>query len=232
MLLLLIAAFVALAPATLVDSLIASASERRFRLADATGTVWRGAGALTDASGAWRLPLAWHASPLAALRGAIDVELAPAGRIVANGGISLSDLRVALPARALASVLPSVPAIDTGGELLLDAPAFRYDGRSGDGALTLKWDNARAVVNGALVDLGSVNARVAPRGAELAGTLSNQGGALRVAGDFSASSDQVAFNGTLTPQASLPPDVARALSALGPADATGAIRVAWRGALR
>src|SRR5262245_44443627 len=81
---LLVAAFVALAPATLADVRVAAASGGRLRLADTTGTVWRGSGTLTDAQGLWRIPLRWRVSPPGALRGVADVELEPSGRIVAN----------------------------------------------------------------------------------------------------------------------------------------------------
>jgi general secretion pathway protein N len=232
LLILIVAAFAALAPASLADSRLDAATGGRLRLADATGTVWRGAGVLTDARGAWRLPLAWGASPLAALRGVVDVDLVPQGRFVANGGVALSDLRLALPASALASVLPSVPAVDTGGDLLLDAPAFRFDGRNGDGAVSLRWDRARVVVNGALVDLGNVTARLTPREAGVGGTVSSEGGALRVAGDFVWSDGRASANATLTPVRPLPPEIAQALTAIGPADANGAVRVTWRGTLR
>lgn len=232
LLLLLVAAFLAFAPASLADARLAAATSGRLRLADATGTVWHGAGVLTDAHGMWRLPLAWRASPLAALRGVAEVDLVPRGRFVANGGVAVSDLRVSLPAAALAGVLPSVPAVDTGGDLLLDAPAFRFDGRGGDGALSLRWDRARAVVNGTLLDLGDVTARVTSRENGLAGTFTGEGGALRVAGEFAWSNGQANANATLTPVGPLPPEIALALSAIGPADGNGAVRAAWRGTLR
>ena len=229
---LLVAAFAAFAPASLADARLDAATRGRLRLADATGTVWRGAGVLTDAHGTWRLPIAWRASPLAALRGVTDVDLLPQGHVVANGGVTVGDLRVSLPANALASVLPSVLAVDTGGDLLLEAPAFRFDGRGGDGAFLLRWDRARAIVNGALVDLGNVTARVAPRDAGLAGTLGSEGGTLRVAGEFAWSNGQASADATLTPAGPLPPEIVQALTSIGPADASGAVRLTWRGTLR
>jgi general secretion pathway protein N len=228
-LLLVVVAAIALAPASLVDAMLRSATTGRLRLADAAGTVWRGSGAVTDSNGAWQTPIQWRASPLAMLRGGVDVDLLPQGHIVANGGLELRDLRVALPAVALAGALPAVPAVDLGGELTLDAPSFRYDGRSGDGALALRWEHARAVVNGALVDLGSVTARVTPRGDGLAGVLGNEGGMLRVDGNVALSNEHIVADAVLTPAPGLPPAIAQALGALGPADASGAVRVSWRG---
>lgn len=236
LLLLLVAAFVALAPASLVDARVATASGGRLRLADADGTLWRGSATLTDASGTWRLPLAWRASLRAALVGAADVEFVPPGRargrVAANGGIATTDFHLTLPGAALAAVFPAAIAVTVGGELALDAPTFRFDGRGGDGALMLRWERARVVINGAPVDVGSVTARVAPRGADLAADLSSEGGALLIKGDATWSNGQVVANATLTPVGPLPPVVAQALAALGPADASGAVRVSWRGPLR
>ena len=230
--LLAVVAAVALAPASLVDALLASATTGRVRLADPAGTVWRGSGTLTGESGAWRTPIAWRASPLAALRGGVDVDLMAQGRVVANGGVEVRDLRVALPAVALAGALPAVPAVDLGGELTLDAPRFRYDGRSGDGALALRWEHARAVVNGTLVDLGNVVARVTPRDGGLGGTLNNEGGALRVDGNVALSNDRIVADVVLTPAPGLPPAIAQALAALGPPDANGSVHVSWRGTVK
>ncbi|MEP6677916.1 MAG: type II secretion system protein N [Betaproteobacteria bacterium] len=249
LLLLLVAALAACAPASLADSRLDAATAGRLRLADAAGTVWRGSGVLADATGNWRVPLAWRASPLAALRGVAEIELEPRarraanggvaetplmpqGRIVLNGGLTLGDLRLALPAAALAGLLPALAAIDAGGDLALDAPALRFDGRGGDGALSLRWERARVVVNGTLVDLGTVIVRLTPRASDVSGTLANEGGVLRITGDVAWTNGQLVANAALTPIAALPPAPAQALAAIGPADANGTVRVSWRGTLR
>jgi hypothetical protein len=231
---LLVAALAALAPASLGGAWVSAASEGALRLADTSGTVWRGAGTLTDAPGSWRLPLAWRLSPLAALRGVADVELVPGGRVSVDAhSVAIADVHATMPARALAAVVPATIAVTIGGDIALDTPAFRYDGRRGDGTLTLRWDGARVIAfAGALVDLGTVSARVAPRGGDLVATITSAGGALGVAGEVVASNEQIAVDATLTPTPALPPDVAQLLAALGPPDPSGRIRVAWRGRRR
>jgi len=231
---LLVAALAAFAPASLGGAWVAAATDGALRLADTSGSVWRGAGTLTDAAGAWRVPLAWRLSPLAALRGVADVELVPGGHVTMDArSVALADVHAKLPARAFAAAVPATVAVTIGGELALDTPAFRYDGRSGDGTLTLRWDGARVVaLAGALVDLGTVSARVAPRGGDLVATITSAGGALGVAGEVVASSEQVVVDATLTPTPALPPDVAQLLGALAPADPNGRIHVAWRGRRR
>ena len=83
-LLLLVVAVAALAPARLVDARLAQATDGRLRLADAAGTVWRGEGIVTDARGALRLPVTWQLSPLAVLAGTAVFSVAPQGEIVAG----------------------------------------------------------------------------------------------------------------------------------------------------
>jgi general secretion pathway protein N len=232
-LLLLVVAVVALAPARLVDAQLVQATDGRLRLADAAGTVWRGDGVVTDARGALRLPVTWQLSPLALLKGTAALDVTPQGEIVAAGdGVSLRNVRIDVPARALDALATRGITAAFGGDLRLDAAAFRYDGRSGDGAVDLRWDRARVAFNGAIVDLGTITARMTPRGADLTGTFTSTGGALRSAGDVVFANGEFGITATLTPAGPLPPELMLLLGALGRADANGAIRVAWRGVLR
>ena len=184
-------ALAALAPATLVDRRLAAATDGRFRIASAGGTVWRGRGALTDARGTWQLPVAWHASPLALARGALALDFGPVpdsgavqGQLLLTGsGAELRNLRALIPAQALASFAPDNVVGTLAGAIAVDAPALRYDGGTVEGAADFRWDRARVAINGSAVDLGTVTVRIAPRGQDLAGTLANTGGALGVAGD-------------------------------------------------
>ena len=232
-LLLLVVAIVARAPARLVDRELAQATDGRLRLADAVGTMWRGYGVVTDARGALRLPVTWQLSPLALARGIAALDVAPQGEIVAAGdSVSLRNVRVDVPARALDALAARGIAAAFGGDLRLDAGAFRYDGRAGDGAVDLRWERARVAFNGAVVDLGTITARMTPRGADLTGTFTSTGGALRSAGDVVLANGEFGITATLTPVGTLPPELMLLLGALGRADANGAVRVAWRGVLR
>ena len=231
--LLLLIAVAALAPARLADAQLARATEGRLRFADTAGTVWRGQGIVTDARGALRLPVSWQLSPLALMSGRAALDVSPHGEIVASGdSVALRNLRLEAPARALDALAARGIAPAFGGDLRLDAAAFRYDGRGGDGAVDLRWDRARVAFNGAVVDLGTIVARVTPRGADLTATFTGTGGALRSAGDVVLGNGEFGITATLTPAGPLPPELMLLMGALGRADASGAIRVAWRGARR
>lgn len=223
----------ALAPAQLVDARLAEATAGRLRLAEAGGTVWRGEGIVADARGSLRVPVRWRLAPLALLSGTAALDVAPEGMIVATGdSVALRNVRVDVPARALDALAARGIAPAFGGDMRIDAAAFRFDGRGGDGAADLRWERARVALNGAVVDLGTIAARVTPRGADLAGTFSSTGGALRSAGDFVLANGELGLTATITPAGPLPPELALLLGALGRADASGAIRVTWHGAVR
>jgi general secretion pathway protein N len=234
-----IVAFAAQAPATLLDRRLAAATAGGLRLIDADGTVWRGRGAIGDAQGRWRVPVAWTIAPLALAQGALDVTFDPRGHgdpggraVLTPSSVELRDATLALPAEAVGSFMGDRPLPEPGGTLHLEAPSFRYDLRAGNGAIVLRWERARLVWNGAVVELGTVRGRIAPRGAELTGTLGNAGGALRIDGDFSASATNATVRATLTPGPDVPVEIARLLAALGRADSTGAVRVEWRSGAR
>ncbi len=237
--LLLVAAIAGFAPATLVDGRLANATEGRLRIADAQGTVWMGRGVLTDARGVWRMPLAWRLAPMALARGDLEVALSPvagatpAGLIrVGGSGAALSQFAALLPAQALAAMLPAGDAIAIGGTVALSTPTFTFDGTRGTGALAAGWRNARVHVGGRSLDLGAVNLTLAAQDRRFSGRFGNSGGEIRVDGTLTIAADALTIDGTLTPAPGAPADVVRLLAALGPADGSGAVRLAYRRSLR
>src|SRR5438128_2261550 len=58
------AAFAATAPATLLAEPLASSTQRRLSLADASGSVWHGRGQLVVTGASFATPVEWHVSPL------------------------------------------------------------------------------------------------------------------------------------------------------------------------
>jgi hypothetical protein len=229
------AAFALLAPASLLDRRLAAATDGKLRLSDTEGTVWHGRGSIGDARGAWRVPVAWEVDPLALARGALAVTFeprgdgGPRGRVaLAEGSVELIDASFALPAIVIRSWIGDRPLPEAGGTLTLDAPHFRYDGRAGDGAIDLRWDRARLVFGDAVVDLGTVRGRAMPRGADLAGTLDNAGGALRIDGDFKVSAESASVRATLVTGPTVAPEIARGLATLGASEPGGAVRIEWR----
>lgn len=237
--LLLLAAIAAFAPASLLDRRLASISSGKLRMADAAGTVWNGSGVLTDATGSWRVPVGWSVSVPALAREALSVTLlpvtgaAPHGTInFATGGAAMRDVAIELPATVLTSALPGSAAIVLGGNVTLAAGAFEWNGERGNGAMSVRWRDARLVAAGTTADLGTVDVALEPQGNRLAGRISNTGGDVRIDGTVTVAAAAIGIDAQIAPLPATPPPVVRALAALGTPDSTGAVRIAWRGSPR
>lgn len=238
--LLLLAALAAFAPAALVDARLARLTEGRLRLADAEGPWWRGRGMLTDTTGTWRMPVAWQVVPGAWAAGGLGIEFVadagtsmPRGRIDAGtNAITLTDVQARLPAQALGAFARQVERTALGGTVHIDIARLAWRDNEGTGALALRWNGARIAAPAGLVDLGTVTLPLAARGNGVTGPLDASGGDLRVTGNLVANIVGASLDATLTPAPGAPPGIARALSALGPADASGATRIAWRSGAR
>lgn len=225
-----------MAPATLADGRLAAATNGALRLQDASGTVWRGQGVLTDARAAWQLPVAWIVDTAGLPAGELIVMLAPVGNASQPGGVvritaqqvSLREVRATLPAQALAAALPMRNAPALGGDISIDAPSFRWNGTAADGALNLRWMRARIATAAGRLDLGTVDVAIAPAGARLAGRVTNAGGEVRVTGTLGLAADGNDGDLTIAPLPGAPPALLRALATLATPDANGAVRLTWR----
>ncbi len=233
---LLLAALAALVPASFVDRRVATVTRGALRVADTNGTLWSGAGALTDRAGAWRIPLRWHVRFDAILRGALEVELAPAsdadtprGRIaLTNGSFALSNAAIAFPAKALAALLPARDAVDFGGTVVVTAASFRWADATGSGSIAARWAGARLVSGAGGVDLGTIDIALAPQGNGLTGRVTNVGGDVRVEGALGVSPTAADLEIRATPLPAAPPEIVRALGSLGMPDGQGGTRLQWR----
>jgi len=235
-LVLLVAAFALLAPATLVDARVAAVTHDRVRLAQARGTVWSGEGQLCDASGRWRIPVAWRVGAASLLRGALDVTLLPRadatarGSLVAHDGtLAVRDLHLELPAAALETAWSRPPVPWFEGELVADAPAFRSDGARSEGGFELRWQRARAGLAGVALDLGVVEAHAKAADGGVSVEIGNRGGELGIAGVFRILQQSYTLDATLTPATSLPPPLAMIVRSLGQAAPDGSVHVTWQG---
>ena len=183
-LLAIVAGVIAFAPASLVDGRLAAQTSGKLRLADASGTIWQGRGTVGDATGTWRVPVAWRIDPLDVLRGLHQVTLVPpAGAttprgvvVVTDQGVVLRDLAVDLPAAALATAMPTRFVPTFGGTLAVTAPAFTADPGAPAGAATSTREGSRvqSAGTGSAADAtaaaaGSRPARVRARRARMAG---------------------------------------------------------------
>ena len=236
-----VAAVVSFLPASIVEDRIASRSQGKFHLSDATGTVWDGKGVLTDGAGTWRMPVAWSISKADVARGARVVSLKPAGALgsptgtieMVDGGVRIRDLRVEMPAQALLGTLAIKPAPSLGGTVTVTANDLTWTEKAKTGGFEAKWRDARIASGDNAADLGTVDLVGSPQSAGIAGRLTNTGGDMRVDGNVMlAPGGGATVDATLTPASNAPPRIAGALAALGTPDASGGVRIAWRGSLR
>ena len=197
--LLLAAAIAAEAPATLVDRQLDSLTHGRLRVADATGTIWNGSGALVLLPYNARIPVQWHIDALPLLRSRLSGTL---GRDLTESSIESSAatfelggddfmvrrLVIAFPAEALLRATDA-PALITaaGGTVEVRADAFAMRGGAFDGGFIARWQGAslpgpRPEVR---VSLGDVRLDGVGNGDEIKGALSNVGGDIEITGAVS-----------------------------------------------
>lgn len=236
---LLLAAIAAFAPASLIDRRLSSIFSGKLRMSDAVGTVWNGSGILTDATGSWRMPVGWSVSVPALAREALRITLlpiagaSPRGTIdFGTGATTLRDVVIELPANVLTGALPGRAALVVGGNLTIAAAAFDWNGERGNGAMNVRWRDARLVAAGTTTDLGIVDIALEPQGNRLAGHIGNTGGDVRIDGTVTVAASAIGVDAEIAPLPATPPPVLRALAALGTPDSAGAVRIAWRGSPR
>jgi hypothetical protein len=232
--LVLAAAVIGFAPASLVDERIAAASQGTLRAADLTGTLWRGRGTLTAPDGHWRVPLEWELQALPLLRGTLSLAFGGEGDAlqpvsgraqIGKERVIIDGLVMRVPAMIVASV--SRPAVfQAAGDIEMRIDSLEITPQGFNGTVAAQWKNARVAAPGrAPVDLGSLAANLAARGQALSGPLTSSGGAVLMTGNVSVDNRRLAVNARLAPAASASQQVRESLAALGPADASGAVVV-------
>jgi peptidoglycan/LPS O-acetylase OafA/YrhL len=238
--LLLLAAAAVFAPATLLDARLDTATQGQLRLADTAGTVWNGRGLVTNAQHTWSLPLSWKVDLLSLVRGDMAIMLQaaeggdlPRGEVAwRDATLALDGVALTLPATALNGTRADSNTMAVGGYIAFDAPHVIWSGNGGDGAATARWSGARVAGNAGTLALGTVAVNFAPRNGRIQGHVENRGGDVGIDGEFAWGNAGVEISATLAPLPSTPPSVVRALGALGPRDANGAVRVQWRSGTR
>jgi hypothetical protein len=123
--------------------------------------------------------------------------------------------------------LTDATPVELGGDIVVTAPALRYDTGGGDGAFDARWERARLAWNDAVLDLGTVSAHLVPRGRDLAGAVTNTGGMARVDGDVTLAPDSAMVRLTIAPGPGAPSAIANAIAALGTPDPNGGVRLQW-----
>lgn len=184
-------ALLATAPATLLDARLAEQSAGGLRLAQASGTLWSGAGQIEilDANRRSGIAksIAWRMRPAYLLRGKLyyDVTLDQASRsfpvTISPTRIEVADADISLPAAALGLGVPKLAALGLTGDMLLRVTRLALGSGSIQGNATLQWQGAGSAF-APISPLGDYELRIEGSGAEARATLRTLQGPLQLDG--------------------------------------------------
>jgi hypothetical protein len=238
---LVILAAVALAPASLLDARLDAISGGRARIANASGTLWKGSGELILQSGE-RRSVAWRIDPWQLLRGEVRGTFANDGDprhgaefTIGRGKLELEGFDLSMPMSALlrAAGAPSLLS-SVGGDVGVHVDRFVRDADALDVQLAMQWRNASLPGLGPYpsMALGDVHTEVSGRGPEVSGPIANSGGDVELEGTLTATASGAArVDARIAPRAGLDPNRAAAISAalatVGSPDPRGGYRVVW-----
>ncbi len=231
---------VILAPATLVDDRLDTLSAGRLRIANATGTVWNGAGDLGVPAASLRVPIAWQIERLpllwAELHGTVSEQGSPsAAFVLGRDRYDVRNLTLSLPASTLL-MAAGAPAMitDAGGRIEIGIERLSKAHEALDGQFEARWLDAslpgpRPEVR---IALGDVRIEGAGREGKLAGTIANAGGNVDIAGTIGVTAGGGAsIDALIRPRDNLEAErsnaIAAALSMVGRPDGKGAYRIVW-----
>jgi general secretion pathway protein N len=228
------------APASLLDSRIAAATEGRARISNTMGTVWNGSGDLVLLPRGTRRSLAWHidAWPLLTgeVRGTVAMEGGAAQRTefaYGRGHAVLRGFDADLPMDTLLQSA-GVPATlgAAGGNLAAHVVRFVQTPGALDVDVALQWQDASLPAPGVRIALGDIRLELRGNGPEIGGPLSNQGGDVEIIGRVILSAALAPrFDATIRPRTGIDRDRADALATtlalIGAPDGQGGYRVAW-----
>jgi type II secretion system (T2SS) protein N len=230
------------APASLLDSRLAEATDGRMRIAGAMGTVWNGSGDLVLLPRGTRRPLAWHIDAWPLLTGEVRGTVAMDGSAAQHAEFAYGRGRAAL--RGFDADLPmdtllqsaGVPAAlgSAGGNLGAHVERFAQTPGALDADLSLRWQDASvpAPTPGVRLALGDIKLELRGSGPEIGGPLSNRGGDVEIAGRVTLDATLASrLDATIRPRPGIDRDhadaLATALALIGAPDGQGGYRIAW-----
>ncbi|MCL2871810.1 MAG: type II secretion system protein N [Betaproteobacteria bacterium] len=230
-LVIIIAAFLFFAPASLLDRGLDRASQGKWRLAETHGTLWNGNGMLTYAQGTVLAPLRWRFEPSALLGGAArwrllaeDTTPSVSGVLTfSRQGLALDGLSLRTSAAVLQTMAPPEMVQAMEGALVIDIPSMKINEQNQEGRITGHWQNAQMVFQQLPVDLGNVSFDIDARQQGSQSTIKNEGGVVALDGNFQSDASGKPTHGTLkiTPRPDAPEALLRLLSSVGSPDAQG-----------
>jgi general secretion pathway protein N len=200
------------APATLSDAGLRRASEGRFRLAEAQGTLWSGSGQieLRDAAGRTVLSkhLAWRLRPRELFRARLGYEVVldrgprPIPVTVSWSRIELANADINLPAEILSLGMPKLAPLELSGGVNLRISTLSIGRDATQGSATLEWRTAGSGLS-PVWPLGDYELRWERQGQKVRAILSTLKGPLQLRGEGSwAAGSAPVFVGT----AEVPPE--------------------------
>ncbi len=203
---------IATAPATLIDARLEQASAGALRLADASGTLWSGAGQIEILDANRRSGIAksigWRMRPAYLLRGKLLYEITldrasqPFPVTITPSRIEVEDANIELPAAALGLGVPKLAALGLGGDMLLHIARLAFGHGSVQGNATLQWRGAGSSFT-RVSPLGDYELRIEGDGAAVQASLRTLQGTLQLDGQGSwASGRNLEFQGNarISPQ--------------------------------
>lgn len=235
-LVLLACAVLVLAPASVVDPVLAARTGGRVRLVGAGGLWWRGHGTLATANGDARMPIAWRVALLPLAMRTLDVTFVPRDPAMPRGhlrvapdAVDVRDLQLRVPAALLPALAPVLESVVPSGHLDVSTAAFAWRPRRADGKVDAVWRDAGLAILGIPVALGRVASTISGTSGGAQGAFDNSGGEVAIHGTWRVIGDRLETASTLAPNASTPPALRALLPMLGQPDAQGAVHVAWQG---
>jgi hypothetical protein len=118
------------------------------------------------------------------------------------------------------------------GDITLTSQALAWQPPSASGNAGLVWRNARLMIGGAALALGTVSAELSAAGDAMTGPIVNEGGEVDVDGNVTVTAPAVIEIAlTVRPRVGTPSLLLQTLAAIATPD-NGGWRLRWRGTLR
>ena len=129
----------------------------------------------------------WKSTPAALLRGKLAADMTlnespkPIRVELSPGAVTLKDLALEVPGKALGTLAPPLEILGPGGRVRIQSDDLRLEGDSVLGLATIEWRDIR-LARASGVELGSQVARLRGAGSRVDIELATLDGPLRVAG--------------------------------------------------
>jgi hypothetical protein len=227
-----IIAAIVMAPASLMDRIVSSATAHQWRIENAQGTPWNGSGTvaiLTKGHTETVTPLAWKFKFGSLFSGHMSWRFGESpdklnsAVTIGSSLIELDNVNLQIPASALVAVLPTKTIHAMSGTITLTTTKLTFDGKARTGTLNVLWQDAAMMVNNEPLRLGKVTAVVAPDQA----TVTNSDGDLMVNGNAKLTPAGTITGGafTLTPTPNTPESAKQLINAFGTKKSDGSVTV-------